>query len=237
MDGSDEKYFFTWPRFVCTYRPINLFSANPTGPVSPIGWLESFTNSAASSSCYVGLLIWQIRSFSWFHGLPLPLSDGIQMTIDSSVSKIVVQETTVSLQGCAFLFFYLSRRLFLKAIILPFVPKDYIYITALRSSCFHLYNVITILNICIFYAFYRSCGWGHVSLASNHNGPTWQSIRWGCVFGYYSFPSGLSIQTTQGTFSSVQFFICRTNSGSFFKAYLRPNSPSFENDATLDDAF
>lgn len=46
---------------------------------------------------------------------------------------------------------------------------------------------------------HRPGGWRYVSLASNDNGPAWQSLFWWCVCSNYSFPSGLSLQTTKGT--------------------------------------
>lgn len=44
----------------------------------------------------------------------------------------------------------------------------------------------------------RSCRRGYVPLASNDNGSSRQSLCWGSVFNYYSFPPWLPVQTSKG---------------------------------------
>ena len=45
---------------------------------------------------------------------------------------------------------------------------------------------------------FRSCWWGHVSLASNNYGTPWQSLCRRCFLSEHSFPSGLPLQATKG---------------------------------------
>lgn len=54
---------------------------------------------------------------------------------------------------------------------------------------------------------FRSCWWGHVSLASNNYGTAWQSLCWWCFLSEHSFPARLPLQTTKGLNSEGSSYV------------------------------
>lgn len=59
------------------------------------------------------------------------------------------------------------------------------------------------IGSCFYTILIRSCGWRHVSLASNYHGTFWLSIFRRCILSFYPFSSGLSFQAPKGEMLSA----------------------------------